>query len=261
MPYLGKFVVPALSGASDKHVRVYLSLFESAIIDEVPPYFREAYGSSFRKHVASPVWVIQCLISNAIKEGEGSADLATVANGCPDKSLRAQLVSHVNDEARHSRLYLQLVELVFPAALPAEVSQEVRAQLPPLQHEIVASGCLDTRQLLDYLIQINLGEVRTRVHQKLLEPVLFAYCPRANRGKLRRALGWLSSDEARHIEYTAQRIGQFAGEDISGARTLFAERSRLFNAYTERELGTQRTGFFAPVLIQDGSASDGPGPP
>lgn len=253
MNYVAQFVVPGLgSEPASREIVLYLSLFEAAVAEEIPPYFRKDYGESFRRHIESPVWVIQCLISNAIKEGEGSRDLASVANACADGALQAQLVGHVNDEARHCRLYLQLIDLVFPAALPERVHAEVRKQLPSLAHRIEPAPPIDSRQLLDYLIQINLGEVRTRVHQQLLEPVLHAYCPEANREKLRLALEWLSSDEARHIQYTAQRIGELSQRENAGdAKALFVSRSKDFNAYTERELGSQREGLFDTSLVRE----------
>ncbi|HYD36132.1 MAG TPA: hypothetical protein VEA60_00870 [Allosphingosinicella sp.] len=250
MRYVETFVLPAFEPESiTSEVDLYLSFFHAAVADEVPPHFEAQYGESFRRHVTFPGWVIQCLISNAIKEGEGSRDLGDIASACLDPGLQAELVSHTDDEARHCRLYLQLVELIFPSAMPADLRAEIEKQMPPLSFRPDAAQPLKPRDLLDCLIQVNLGEVRTRIHQKLLEPVLHLYCPEADRGKLARALEWLSSDETRHIRYTAQRIGELSRiVGTADAEALFVSRARDFNAYTRRELGSQREGLFGPTL-------------
>ena len=247
MSYVAQFVEPSLDADKrDARTDLYLAFFRAAVADHVPPYFRQEYGESFRRHVLSPIWVIQSLISNAIKEGEGSRDLGIVANSCPDREIRGQLVEHLEDEARHCRLYLRLIDIVFPASLPQDVLTEIENRLPPLVHRLTDIPPIEDWQLLDNLIQINLGEVRTCIHQRLLEPVLHAYCPVDSQPKLADALKWLASDETRHIQYTAQRIGQLGAADEAAARSLFVARSRHFNAYTERELGSQSEGLFTP---------------
>jgi hypothetical protein len=233
------------AGAKSDASSLYLSFFRAAVADQVPPYFRKEYGESFRRHVLSPTWVIQCLISNAIKEGEGSRDLGTIADACTREDLRAQLIEHLEDEARHCRLYLRLIKIVFPEALPQAIVAEIEGRLPPLNHHSTSAPPLDDWQLLDNLIQINLGEVRTCIHQQLLEPVLQAYCPSGAQPKLTQALKWLSLDELRHIQYTAQWIGELSSADVPASEALFVVRSRHFNAYTRRELGVQQVGLFA----------------
>ena len=69
-------VLPALAGAeSSDDVALYLEQFETSTKHAVPIHFLAAYGNSFRQHVENPVWVIQSLISNAVKEGRGRRDL------------------------------------------------------------------------------------------------------------------------------------------------------------------------------------------
>jgi hypothetical protein len=246
MGYIAEFVEPSLAtGARDAETDLYLSFFQAALADEIPPYFRSDYGESFRLHIMSPVWVIQCLISNSIKEGEGSRDLGSIADSCARRDLRSELVRHLEDEARHCRLYLRLIDIVFPGAVPRDLMDEMEDRLPPLVHRTSELAPLDDWLLLDNLIQINFGEIRTTLHQRLLEPVLHAYCPDYNRDRLARALTWLASDESRHVRYTAHRIGELGSADELAAKSLFVARSRDFSAYTERELGTQRDGLFA----------------
>ena len=130
--------------------------------------------------------------------------LGIVADFCPDREIRGQLVEHLEDEARHCRLYLRLIDIVFPASLPQDVLTEIENRLPPLVHRLTDIPPIEDWQLLDNLIQINLGEVRTCIHQRLLEPVLHAYCPVDSQPKLADALKWLASDETlAHSIYSA----------------------------------------------------------
>ncbi|MGY4182939.1 hypothetical protein ACVIHH_008230 [Bradyrhizobium sp. USDA 4518] len=254
MNYLNAFVVPALAGSErSQDVERYLALFEDGISKEVPPFFQAGYGTSFRYHVENPYWVIQSLISNAIKEGEGSRDLASVADSCESQDLMSDLAIHIGDEARHCRMYLQLIDTVFPVALTDDLRQTLFQKFPSVTYDKTSLNVplQPPWKMLDYLIQINLGEVRTRIHQKLLEPVLHAYCPEENKESLCRTLCKLAGDECCHIKYTASRIGALSREFSEVAvRDLFLRRFCEFNRYTDKELGRQRDGIFstAPLL-------------
>jgi hypothetical protein len=250
MNHVDRFVAPALTGAERSvDVTRYLDLFAQSTKSETPPFFLSSYGASFRLHVNNPVWVIQSLISNAIKEGEGARDLALVADACERVELRSDLALHIGDEARHCRMYVQLVDTVFPSALPETVRSAITSRFPPLAYEErrLPYSYRGAWKMLDYLIQINLGEVRTRIHQQLLEPVLEAYCLDENKEMLCRTLCKLAGDECCHIQYTASRIGALAKEfKSSDVESLFFRRVSEFNQYTERELGRQRDGLFSP---------------
>jgi hypothetical protein len=254
MNYLNAYVVPALAGSErSRDVERYLELFDKGISKEVPPFFQADYGISFRHHIENPYWVIQSLVSNAIKEGEGSRDLASVADACESGELASDLAIHIGDEARHCRMYLQLIDTVFPIAMTADLRQTILQKFPPVTYQrAVASVPFQTPwKMLDYLIQINLGEVRTRIHQKLLEPVLYAYCPEENKETLCRTLCKLAGDECCHIKYTASRIGALSREfGHDAVHDLFVRRFCEFNRYTDKELGRQRDGLFstAPLL-------------
>jgi hypothetical protein len=248
-----RFVLPALEGAEpSEDVSRYVGLFETAVKREIPPYFQAFYGESFRMHVENPIWVIQSLVSNAIKEGEGSRDLAIVADECENASLTSDLAVHIKDEAKHCRMYLGLIQIVFPDALPPDAKEKIRSTFPEVDYKASSAKKLSLWKMLDYLIQINLGEVRTRIHQKLLEPVLCAYCPPDNRGALSNTLCKLAGDECCHIKYTAARIGALSREFLANdVEALFCQRFLEFNRYTDKELGKQRRGMPAAALIRE----------
>lgn len=250
---VSKFVTPALSGSEiSSDVEEYLRLMEIAVQLEPPPYFQASYGESYRRHVCNPYWVIQSLVSNAVKEGEGSRDIAKIADMCEMVSLTSDLVIHLKDEARHCRMYLALIQLVFPDCLPKDAHAEIASRFPPVSYEACPESRKTLFHMLDYLIQINLGEVRTRIHQKLLEPVLESYCPDENRNALCKTLCKLAGDECCHIKYTASRIGSLAREfDQAVVEELFCRRFVEFNRYTDKELGSQKYGLPAAPLIRD----------
>ncbi len=254
MNCINRYVVPALAGAEQSEdIDRYLALFETAIKREMPPYFQRYYGESFRLHIENPIWIIQSLVSNAVKEGEGSRDLARIADQCDSASLTSDLSIHVDDEARHCRMYLGLINIVFPDALPNDASNAIKRTFPDVHHRAEDSHPKLTHwKILDCLIQINLGEVRTRIHQKLLEPVLESYCPTRNQEALCKTLCKLSGDECCHIKYTASRIGALS-RDFSAADVveLFCQRFIEFNRYTDTELGKQRYGLSAAPLIRE----------
>jgi hypothetical protein len=247
------FVVPALSGGErSEDVGSYLMYLEAAVASEPPPFFAAEYGESFRAQVGNPVWVIQSLISNAIKEGEGSRDLALIADSCASAGLYSDLAEHVTDEAKHCRMYVSLIDTVFPTAVPDHVREAIVSKYPPARYSRQPGTQIGDWKLLDYLIQINLGEIRTRLHQKLMEPVLEAYCPDDNKDRLCSTLCALASDECCHIRYTASRIGALAREFRSiDVQALFSRRVEEFNLYTLRELGDQEKGPIAAPLIRN----------
>jgi hypothetical protein len=202
--------------------------------------------------VNNPVWVIQSLVSNAIKEGEGSQSLAMIADECERRSLSSDIAIHVTDEARHCRMYVGLIETVFPGALGTALRKRVASHFPPLRYVQRQRPVRPLWATLDYLIQVNLGELRTRIHQGLMEPVLHAYCPDENESKLCKTMDTLRCDECKHFQYTAARIGALAEEFTpTQVEELFIRRYQDFNRYTERELGTQADGLGAAPLIRD----------
>ncbi|WP_375785811.1 hypothetical protein ACE10Z_41335 [Bradyrhizobium sp. Pha-3] len=251
--HIERQVVPTLAGAeSSDDVALYLELFETATRDVVPVHFLAAYGHSFRQHIENPVWVVQSLISNAVKEGEGARDLSETANECERKDIQADLAVHVEDEARHCRMYVQMIDTVFPGALPTKIRDEIERQFPPARFARAPKSPTSDYKILDHLIQINLGEVRTRIHQKLLEPVLYAYAPTEKRPLLCRTLCAIADDECCHIKYTASRIGALAREvGKQRCQELFSRRVKDFEAYTQTELGRQKEGLFGTKLVRD----------
>jgi uncharacterized ferritin-like protein (DUF455 family) len=91
--------------------------------------------------------------------------------------------------------------------------------------------------MLDELSQMNIGEIRTRIHQLLMRPVIRAYCRETMRPRLQRVLDRLLNDETRHIKYTARLIDRLSSGREQAAISVFSTRLAEFNEITLREVG------------------------
>ena len=133
-----------------------------------------------------------------------------------------------------------MLDITFPEAMTAEVHTELLKLSPGYTATDQPERLPFTSEasVLDELIQMNIGEIRTRIHQLLLQPVIMAHCPRARRPKLKRVLDSLLADETSHIEYTGRLIDKAMVNGSSLlARQTMQERLAEFNEITLREVG------------------------
>ena len=133
-----------------------------------------------------------------------------------------------------------MLEMVFPGAMDPQLELAAKAMWPAIsmREALPQSPPASTLHLLDDLVQMNIGEIRTRIHQQLLRPVILAHCPLAERTRITHALDALLRDETRHIGYTAELIEQHFkcghGEFIC---VTMAKRLAQFNEITLNEVG------------------------
>ncbi len=207
-----------------------------------PPPFGEAwYGERYRSAAMDPGWFARSLIANAEKEGEGSKKLWALAARTPDSRIAEAVRLHAIDESRHAMLYVTMCNLTFPDAMDNEVktyAEEISPRYSVKDYPPAAPKAT-WESVTDELIQMNIGEIRTRIHQLLLRPVISVYCTDENRVRLQRLLDSLLHDETRHVQYTARLIEEKARD---GHGTLVAtttkRRVREFNEITLEEVGT-----------------------
>jgi hypothetical protein len=206
-----------------------------------PPFGARSYGEIYRAAATDPYWMATSLMANAEREGEGAGHLWDLAACTPDAGVAAQVRQHAIDESGHARAYTAMLDLTFPGAVdeafhaqlatlsPGYTSQSPRTPHPgsPYAHPIT----------VDDLIQMNIAEIRTRIHHLLQRPMLLAHCVAAHRPRLLRILDALLFDETRHIAYTATLIETFARSGgAAPVKRLMQERLRDFNAITDEEL-------------------------
>ena len=93
--------------------------------------------------------------------------------------------------------------------------------------------------MIDELVQVNIGEIRTRIHQLLLRPVIMTYSAEAEHVRLSGLLESILSDETRHVAYTATLLEALSDQDEhlqDFIRTTFGQRLREFNEITLDEV-------------------------
>jgi len=207
-----------------------------------PPFGMKRYGDIYRDAAIDPYWMATSLMTNAHREGEGAGQLWDLAACTSDARVAGHIVQHAIDESRHARAYIAMLDLAFPGA----VNEEFHAQLTTLSPGYTR---LSPRQphegspyahpiTLDELIQMNIAEIRTRVHHLLQRPMLLAHCSPERRDRLERILDVLLADETRHIAYTAALIEEFARDgEAESVKRLMQERLSDFNTITIDDLG------------------------
>lgn len=103
---------------------------------------------------------------------------------------------------------------------------------------IADKGSYFAREItVDDLIQMNIAEIRTRIHHLLQRPVLLAHTMKEFESDVLRILNPLLRDETQHIAYSARLIEEFClkhGEEE--VNELMLKRIIDFNEITDNEV-------------------------
>ena len=205
-----------------------------------PPFAMSWYGETFRKRALDPRWLAAGLARNAAAEGVGARKLWRLAGRITEPATAALVRQHAIDESRHALVYLAMLDEVFPSAFRPEDRAALQGASPRYRaHSQPPSGpAVSRRRLLDELVQMNVGEIRTRINQLLLCPVVTAVCPGRGRRRVRRMLSSVLQDETRHIGYTASLLDDaLSGNDGAVVARMFHTRLAQFNRRTIAEIG------------------------
>jgi hypothetical protein len=181
------------------------------------------------------------LITNAEREGDGASRLWSLAACTADTKLAKEIKRHGIDESMHARAYIRLLNLTFPNAVDPsfrrqlfglspgyrEVDQPIPALGSPYAHDVT----------VDDLIQMNIAEIRTRVHHLFQRPMLMTYCDSGKTVALLGILDRLLEDETKHVAYTAALIEAHARTHPEDVEDLFRKRLTDFDEITRQELG------------------------
>jgi hypothetical protein len=210
--------------------------------EKYPPAFgKKAYADFYRRQARNPDYVALSLATNAQGEGDGAEHLWDLAASTPDREVARQIQQHAIDEARHSRGYVTLLELIFPRQVDARLVARLKKLSPGYTHKSPLKAnkrsAYARAATVDEFIQMNIAEMRTRVQHLFQRPVLLRYTRPAQRARVRRILDSLLRDETHHIAYTARLIER-AAQSAGAARVvdLMHERMRDFNEITEGDL-------------------------
>jgi hypothetical protein len=207
-----------------------------------PPFGTRGYGDIYRDAATDPHWLATSLMTNAAREGEGAGHLWDLAACTPDTGIAGQIRQHAIDESRHARAYIAMLDLAFPGAVDDEFHAQLVTLSPRYSHQSPVQphdGSPYAHPItVDDLIQMNIAEIRTRIHHLLQRPMVLAHCAEDRRQRLVRILDVLLFDETRHIAYTAALIEKAARKgEAEGVKRLIQERLSDFNDITSEELG------------------------
>jgi len=244
MVFIATDTINALRERGTEALPHYEAALRAACEAYPPPFGQAWYGEKYRQFASDPSWLASSLIANAEKEGEGSRKLWELVSRTSDPTIAESIRKHAIDESRHALLYVAMCELVFPGALEGDVKSYADGLSPrysPRQYPSPAEKS-SPEVVLDELIQMNIGEIRTRIHQLLMRPVITAYCPLDSQGRLKKILDSLLDDETKHIQYTARLIEDAAVFHGYSDIVLSTARQRLkdFNELTLLEVGEAR---------------------
>lgn len=217
----------------------YADALSKACREAPPPFGMAWYGDVYRSRATDPSWIADSLVANAAKEGEGSAKLWQLAGATRNHTTSDLVREHAVDESRHARFYISMLELAFPEVMQDVLVNSLYALSPGYSSTTVPPVLPEKPEVRVYddLIQMNIGEIRTLIHQLLMRPVLLLHCPEANRARLQRLLDALREDEARHILYTGNLIDQFYVRRKQFVEDVMIDRLREFNRITIDEIG------------------------
>lgn len=230
-------VLEAIREYLDEDLPHYTDSLVSAFAYSDPVFTRKRYGEFFW-HCAStvPGWLAQVVMANAQAESEGSTKLLSLWQSVHyNDVVEDRILFHAKDESRHSRLFLELVQLAFPNSIDQTLIAHWKTKLPDIRRQSFQKSAqpIPEDQLIDHLVQMNIGEIRTRIHMYLLAPVIHAFTPAENKSRVEKILQGLVLDEVRHIGYTARLMEQWSQTgDAERVRNLYKERLWDFHLIT-----------------------------
>lgn len=241
-------VIEALKAHNVFDCPTYIQTVTSAANTHPAPYVTPEYSAEYQQRAYDPFWLSACLIANTVKEAEGATQLAVFASRIPPEltAIAKSVIRHANDEAKHAKVFLHLLDLTFPeAVLTPQLKSDLEALIPSLPVKMPSASLklYNKKQVLDELCQINIGEIRTRVNQLILKPVLEAHAPPQNKVKVKNVMSRLLKEEQQHIAYTAEYLEQMAREgQRESFESIYPHRFSRFNARTICELRGETVG-------------------
>jgi hypothetical protein len=113
---------------------------------------------------------------------------------------------------------------------------DLEASLQPIKDvNIVKSNqnIVSDRMLVDYMMQLNIVEMRTRKNLLMMAPMYYQLTPKENQSSVERILKSLERDEMSHISYTARVIESYASQKtVDSFGCIYMCRMQNYNDHT-----------------------------
>ncbi len=215
----------------------YITFLQEACEINPPPHGMAWYGKLYRQLARKSEWFANSLIINADKEGYGSRQIWKFSQLIENQKYADLVRTHSMDESRHSKMFITMLDILFPSEMEAEFRATLKAfspgytkqNHPPIEPSS-PDKLMNEQTIIDELIQVNFVEIRALVLQLLLRPVLLAYAKPENRHKLLRMSEILVHDELKHIEYSAYCIEDYIQRgNRNWIREMMIERQASVN--------------------------------
>ncbi|ATB42183.1 hypothetical protein CYFUS_007660 [Cystobacter fuscus] len=237
---IAELTIEALRASGARGLASYERLLCASFEACAPPFGKRWYGEAYREQAADPSWLARSLVTNAEKEAEGARMLWRMAGLIESPVIAEQVRRHAIDESNHARYYIAMLGLAFPGCAGEDVQAQLDAISPRYSvREHPERGAVTEEPVLtlDALVQMNIGEIRTRVHQLLLYPMLMRHSPPEQHARIKGVLDVITSDETRHIAYTAQAMEAMARDGSEElVRDMLFSRLEQFCVLTMKEL-------------------------
>lgn len=222
---------------SNDDLSQYTSILKDSF-SKVAPVFTKPKYIDFFWHCSTtvPDWIANVVLANADAESQGSKKLCDLWKSTTiNKEIEDSILFHAKDESRHSHLFVKLVALAFPQSNSEDELLNIRNSLTKIKKSdlIKDSISVSDNVLLDHLIQMNMGEIRTLIHMHFLGPVIFALTPKESKGKVFDIIQGLAKDEVVHIGYTSKLIEDWCNDNnYALAKQIYNTRLLDFHKLT-----------------------------
>ena len=244
MNIVSKLALNYLQTYSPQPFEGYSAYLMEACEIHSPLYGTAWYGDIYHQLVRKPEWFANSLIINADKEGYGSRQIWKFSQNIENQKYAELVRGHSIDESRHSKMFITMLDILFPTAIETEFREQLKALSPgyskqnhPPTKPITTDHFMKEQTVIYELIHINLIEIRALILQLLLRPVLQAYVTPEALSKLTRMSDLLIHDEVNHIGYSAYCIEEFIKHGNNElVREMMIDRQAAINKLTLEDL-------------------------
>ncbi|HLO84241.1 MAG TPA: hypothetical protein VK203_04385, partial [Nostocaceae cyanobacterium] len=102
-----------------------------------PPHGMAWYGNLYRQCARQTDWFVNSLITNAAEEGDGARGVWKFSQHIKNQEIAELVRNHSIDESRHSKMFVSLLNILFPTKIEAELRNKLQGLSPeyyPHQH-------------------------------------------------------------------------------------------------------------------------------
>lgn len=245
---LAEQVIAELRKLHSRRYPLYERILNHAFSTHKPAFADDKFSKRYEELAVDGEWFANSLVANACLEGYGSQQIWKFSNLLDNDHYADKVRAHAMDESRHSSMFVSALRLTFPGVLDEadEATREKIAQMQPRfsgqRHPPIEKVPVDERyfekESINELIQVHITETRALVLQYMVRRAFQLHAPARNMDRLMRISDCLISDEARHIDYSAEIFEHYAARDGNADYFFqcFEDRLCEFNALTLEEL-------------------------